>query len=492
MIKPGIHPRYSSKAAAQANARLFILCTILTTAATLAAILPVGRLSLAATATSGICISAIIYSKIKISLPSLLGLRVFIVAQQLPLIALFLFSLICRNDALFEFPVFEIASNPLRTIVGVLAPAIGCLLLAFSAKAMPQDGKAANIKLIAARADDRLQVVLIGCALLQSLIWITTDSKFIESGWAYIHRIIYSALVFVPFLAGYYAEKFRMALAAWLMVLLFGVVLAGFTGSRGYAFIPLGYLSVGFFFGLRNLRERLVWSIRLSPAFAIGVALAGVIDATRTEVGRGGLERTSSTEIALTLSRAKEILRFGQGSTDATSVELGLSRFVPWSNLVVPVMSPASVPFRGWDDLGEELRSLYKLGRFTGSTYSSNDHANNYGFLVSSTTSVEFGIAADGWSRMGLLGAILYGFVFAAALYFAEIAAKRLSRDSSNIYLLVFAILANASIFDATRTGLFACLRSLVANLVWAVPTFLVAQHIITIIQGRPRLRGRS
>jgi hypothetical protein len=172
---------------------------------------------------------------------------------------------------------------------------------------------------------------------------------------------------------------------------------------------------------------------------------------------------------------------------DEPSIEAeGLGRLVMWSNIVVPMMSPAIVSYRGYDGLSEEamlsaqianisglsVEDLLQAGLFAGP-------ANRYGFTVNKNTSVEWGVLADGWSRGGLMGAFLFGFIAITILSQAEkiIRGSTIVPPAARLFLL-FVYAKNA--YGVLGVTLLTTIRSMILDttIILAIALFIGAWNM--------------
>jgi hypothetical protein len=121
------------------------------------------------------------------------------------------------------------------------------------------------------------------------------------------------------------------------------------------------------------------------------------------------------------------------------------------------------------DGFLDEAVQTFKISSVSGSTpddlYNAglwNAPARQYGFTVNSETSVEFTLAADGWSRGGAPIALLFSFFAALVLTTAEVAASRLHRFGEAAASILALPVAKAAFFDSNFIPLLPMLRGLV------------------------------
>ena len=128
---------------------------------------------------------------------------------------------------------------------------------------------------------------------------------------------------------------------------------------------------------------------------------------------------------------------------------------------------------------GSTPDDLYDAGLWTAP-------ARQYGFTVNSYTSVEFSVAADGWSRGGALIALLFSFVTALVLTLTEVAASRLHRFGEAAGSVLALPLAKAAFFDTNVIPLLPMLRGL------ALYTLVVAVVVVAVEIARHTVRTSS
>ncbi len=308
----------------------------------------------------------------------------------------------------------------------------------------------------------KLEMLLVLFAGFNAVHWMAIDPQFVDSLPAYIVRIVVGSVGWAPLLAGYYIFRLRYSTIAWCITFGISLLLAFFTGSRGYFFLALLPFVIGIFVALDTWHRRLKWAVRLFPAGVAIFLLAAVIGQTRSQVGRMSVIAALEVGPTVVLQEAKRVIG-GQGEAGtmgSVAAVDGVARMVPWCNLSVPLMTPLTVPYRGVTGLWEEATVMFAISRFGGRNIAANENANNYGFLVNEATSVEFGVVADGWSRFGLLGAVVFTILGAIGLTLIERFLFRLCREHFAIFLLCFCVLIDCAVYGFSRTGLFAALRS--------------------------------
>jgi hypothetical protein len=163
-----------------------------------------------------------------------------------------------------------------------------------------------------------------------------------------------------------------------------------------------------------------------------------------------------------------------------------VSRMVAWTNVVVPLMTPRTIPYRGFEGIANEIGKSFQVASVAGLTADdlldagmATAPARTYGFMVNSQTSVEFTVAADGWSRGGAAVTILFFVILALALTIGEACIYSLCRSSPGAATFLVLPLARAAFFDVNALPLLATLRSMVMY------TVLIGLAIVVVEAAR-------
>jgi hypothetical protein len=252
----------------------------------------------------------------------------------------------------------------------------------------------------------------------------------------------------------------------WVSTVIVNAVIGIAAGTRGKALLAAVLFATGFISALPD-RKRVVVGICAVFAAVPLIQLAGALGVVRDELGRGGLEMVESghlSEVFRQLSR--ELLPDDRQDVEVLR-EHGVSRLLSWTNVVVPLMTPQTVPYRGMTGLLDEAAQTFQVASFSGSTpddlYEAglwNAPARQYGFTVNAYTSVEFTLAADGWSRGGAVAALLFGFVAALLMTLWEVGVSRLPGRGAGAFLSL--PVAKAAFFDTNFIPLLPMLRGMV------------------------------
>lgn len=396
--------------------------------------------------------------------------RFFVFGSGFPSVGVFLSYLLGSDISIASFPLDLISARPISALVGWIAVPVGVVLYARISGALrprlaqqPVDSMAALFD----RASDSMAIILVAGCVVTFLSWFVTRDQDGDNLLAFLVRVLMRACTFVPLAIGYYWDRFRFPLLACIVTFLAGLYFAFLTGSRGYVYLPLMLLLLGVI-TRQTVKGRFVRSVLfLTPVVLFLVGLGGIIGIMRDEIGRTHVGAAGEASNTQRRELARNVLETGgSGTGNVSAFENIAFRLVPWANLTVPVMAPNDVAYRGFSDLRDELTAAVSVARFTGVVYNTNFHSNDFGFYTSDTSSVEFGVIADSWSRGGLLAAIAYSGLAAFFLTALERIAKRLARFEVNWQIATVLLVFSVAWFDFSRTGLVYSLRTTVISLV--------------------------
>ena len=388
-------------------------------------------------------------------------------------------------DALFE--------RPLQCALGLLSVPCGiatvfALICLRGCRETPL-----NLPAIVDRGGDKLQLFLIFAAFVNVSFWVAVLD--VGNPVFYLLRVIRSALSFAAFAAGFCAFRFKAARNAWFISLGLGLLASLLTGGRGAGFVPVGLFLLGTLFGAPTLRVRTKLIALIVPTAIALLTLAGYIHSLRDVTGRKTIQEVF--EEGSILENSEDVAIEAEVQNRMSPLTRGLYRVTSWPPGVIPVMTPEVVPYRGFGDIQNEIREAFKLrivefaeaeGRRADLTelYSGNMALYPYGFAVSSTSSVEFGLLSDGFTRGGWGVAFLYGVIAAVILLWLESAFRKLLLPSRpavfGIMLVVFAG------FAATRfqlDPLISAARSIVLNTTLALAVFMTLDFVLNVSRSR-------
>lgn len=402
--------------------------------------------------------------------PGEFGPRFMVFGSAFPSVGLFFTYLVSSGVSIGSFPLDLISTQPITALIGWMAIPIGVLGYAFLRSVFGRENRLDNKETLVGlfdRMPRSMETMLIaGCAITFLSWFVTRDDDGSGLG-TYLIRILMRVCTFIPFAVGYYWDKFRLALVVCAATFAIGLYFAFLTGSRGYVYLPL----MLFFIGVLTrqvVKRKLLQSLTLlTPLALVLIGFGGVIGIMRDEVGRSHVGAEGEASVTQRRAIARDALQSGGTGTGNFSVIENIAfRLVPWPNLTVPVMSPEEVPYRGFGDIKEELKAMLHIARFTGVFYFTNLHSNEYGFYTGETSSVEFGIIADAWSRGGLLVALIYGAIGAWLLAVLERGLRHLAGAYLIWHPIIVLLIFSVAWFDYGRTGLVYSYRGAIISAV--------------------------
>lgn len=279
---------------------------------------------------------------------------------------------------------------------------------------------------------------------------------------AYIHY----SFSLTPVLIGFYWKKCKVP---FFLFLGFTFVTAAFAlaeGSRSLLFFPFIYCAVGIYFTMNRKVRNLALICAALGCLAV-FYFSALIESVRRDVR---IEYDAPV-----VERLKNVIRFSvenaRTADPRQAIATGMGRMVTWSALAVAVNSPSAIPYRGLGDLWDEFRYLNRLDIFTEAEISVDEAvkknyglgvASMYGFGVTEGSTVPFPIIADGWSRLGIIGVIIFGGTLCIMWGTIERMLRRRFSNRSDLMLGIIAILASSALERMSVFGFVYNLRYLI------------------------------
>ena len=300
---------------------------------------------------------------------------------------------------------------------------------------------------------------LVASAVLLLAYWPATEEH--AGWWAYGVRVVQSSIWFMPLFMGRYFRQFPWANRLWMPVLAINAVVGLSLGGRNQAFVPVVLYLIGRTLGQqagKRLRSLVLVGLLGVPIFAISGALGTV----RNETGRGDFSIFSLDRVTKTRNAIGSRLAYKSDVIDQDILWNGPGRMVVWPNLEAAILTPESVPYRGFDDFAHEVLLSFKIFALADLSRQDTDDAGlfsypatRYGYLVDASTSVEWGVLADGWSRGGPWATMLFGFVLTVFFIIAEYILLTRSIQTSKALLLSGVLIGSALMHPATASLLY-------------------------------------
>jgi len=367
---------------------------------------------------------------------------------------------------LFEI---NVGDSPIRAVLAIVTVPVATVLVALGWVFLRNLSTKPNAAQVADIDVSRRRIYLFVAAALQLLYW---PAALLSYGFVgYVVRILEGALMVAPFIAGRDSHGDRAMRCVWCPTILLNAVVAIAVGGRSKALMPCVLYGAGWISVMPKHRRRLAAGIGLLALVPL-IQLAGALGVVRDEMGRDRLEMVQADHIREVFTRVGEEMAPGATSDSERRNVQGVSRMLAWSNVVVPVMTPDSVPYRGFEGFLDEALQTFRIARVSGLTpddlYDAgllNAGARPYGFSVNANTSVEFTVVADGWSRGGFVISLLFAATAALWLTLGEALAVQLDKSGIGPMSILLLPIARAAFFDANGLPLVAVVRSLVLYL---------------------------
>lgn len=246
--------------------------------------------------------------------------------------------------------------------------------------------------------------------------------SFIQS---YLISAISLTFAFTPLLIGIMWRDIEHShKIMWTLALFIGLLVHTVQGSRGYALFPILALAVGYVFSISHNHRLLKKTLKKYLIVAcIFLPFLSFVQTYREHVGR-------KQEITIeTITNMFSYVGKSSNLSNDDGIYGSLGRLLNHTNNVVVVMSPSIIPYRGFDYIADEFFSIFSVLGEQGSENFRKSRADIgystgvatlYGFNVDESTSVEFSLFADAYSRFGYIGVVSYSFLFGLLLLLME------------------------------------------------------------------------
>ena len=419
--------------------------------------------------------------------PALLAPRIISLGYALQffwllLVAVFGLTFHAANSSapdILDYPVRAILPNLLIPISALLAVLVLAILY-------PANSSNLSLWRQSTTAPSGIGFYLTIAAVIQPLYWFSilqTSESFVYV--AYFVRVANGALLFTSLLAGRYSRQLPVVRAIWLITMSLDFVIGMAVGARFPALLPVGLYGIGYILAA-PAKTRVRVGLTLAICAVPLVMLSGAVGESAARLA-AAVSRFNNYRISEVIDRVFTLFSAEDEEGKRALTLEGIGRLVSWPNLVVPMMTPDPVSYRGLSTLPDEVLASSKISQLSdmnrqdmydlglGST-----PARLYGFTVNTHTSVEFGVLADGWSRGGPAVALAFGFLISLLLSVIEYKIRSLRLLPESIRLVLFGVLLYPYIAVVTATMLYV-IRSAVLYVLF------VAVIGITIEKLRPR-----
>ena len=363
----------------------------------------------------------------------------------------------------------DVYQNPYRAVLpNLLVPLAALAAIGFWRLLPVRVLSRGNLWRLTEEAPPGFGFYLVASAVLLLAYWPATVEHV--GWWAYGVRVVQRSMGFMPLFMGRYFRQFPWANRLWMPVLAINAVIGLSLGGRSYAFIPVVLYLIGRTVGQqagKRLRSLVLIGLLGIPMFAISAALGTV----RGEIGRGDFSIFSLDRIAETTNAIWSRLAYKSNVIDQDILLNGPGRMVVWPNLEAAILTPETIPYRGFDDFAHEVLLSFKV--FALADFSRQDTydaglfaypATRYGYSVNTGTSVEWGVLADGWSRGGPWATMLFGFVLTMFFIIAEYILLTRSILTSKALLMISGVLIATALMNPATVSLLYILRQVVLD----------------------------
>ena len=363
----------------------------------------------------------------------------------------------------------DVYQNPYRAVLpNLLVPLAALAAIGFWRLLPVRVLSRGNLWRLTEEAPPGFGFYLVASAVLLLAYWPATVEHV--GWWAYGVRVVQRSMGFMPLFMGRYFRQFPWANRLWMPVLAINAVIGLSLGGRSYAFIPVVLYLIGRTVGQqagKRLRSLVLIGLLGIPMFAISAALGTV----RGEIGRGDFSIFSLDRVAETTNAIRGRLAYKSNVIDQDILLNGPGRMVVWPNLEAAILTPETIPYRGFDDFAHEVLLSFKV--FALADFSRQDTydaglfaypATRYGYSVNTGTSVEWGVLADGWSRGGPWATMLFGFVLTMFFIIAEYILLTRSILTSKALLMISGVLIATALMNPATVSLLYILRQVVLD----------------------------
>jgi hypothetical protein len=427
-------------------------------------------------------------------LPQYYTIRLLIIANALQLVALGAIAALGLPLSPPSHPFnVDVAEAPFRVVLAMLTVPAGALIAAWLWRAVSGSSRCLRREEPLAKIAKGRRVYLVIACVAMLLYW---PSALEDSGViGYFGRILAAAFMVAPFLAGRDSLADRHLAVMWSVGLLVNSVIGMAAGSRSMAFIAVVLFGAGYVSALPKGRARLIAGGCAALVMVPLIQAAGALGVVRDDLGRGGLELFRLDRVQEVFDGMLRQMTTAERNSDEIGMH-GIGRLLPWPSMVVPLMSPESIPYRGFDGFVDDAVQTFRIASLSGLSVDDlldagllTAQARPYGFTVTSSTAVEFPVVADGWSRGGAAVALLFGFIAALGFTVAELCAFRLHRYGTGVATVLALPVAKGAFFDASIYPLLPSLRGVIVYTL-VVAVLVVTYESVRQITHNARRRG--
>lgn len=336
----------------------------------------------------------------------------------------------------------------------------------------------------------------LGFALgLSALIFLTYPLLSYRPGIGFFSSMLFNFLNFIPFAAGVFFFQNNKVRWIWLLSLSVLFVLGILTGGRGTAMTAAALYALGFYQALESPKAKrlaLVAGVAIAIPLMSFLAFVGIF---RHLVGRVDFDK-------INLERAVRVYRKYEKLKDSKVLNLntndarlnGWGRFVNYVNFTELAIVPERRPHLGVEDLlAVDFRYSFDIAFFSGTTTDDrirhkfgNFRLNDYGYLVTKSSSVEYSILTEAYIRFGYPGIFIFAFFVSFLALGLEYLVFLLSRNFKTLQVFAVIMLCQQALLGYAY-NLFVILRNMVLAAAIAATVVFVFVLLHQMIRHRPR-----
>ncbi len=332
---------------------------------------------------------------------------------------------------------------------------------------------------------------LVFCAIITLLYPILS----FRPGIGYAETILFNFTRLIPFAAGVLFFKNKFLRMLWLSALTVLFILGILTGGRGTAIQSSLVYFIGFYLALTSARIKRITLI-LALVFSIpAISFLAFVGMFRHIVGRVDFDKINLERAVSVYQKYQKVKDSKVLDLNSTEAQLqGWGRFVNFVNIVQFATIPQKRKHLGFDDFFTvDLPYAFDISFISGTTVedrlrvkAGNFRLNDYGYLVTLGSSVEYSIVTDGYIRFGFMGVFIFAICLAFICQIIEFFIYMISRNNSALY--VFAtIMVCMQAFLAYVYNIFIITRSMILAVFAAIVIVGLVKIIQAILKPKPK-----
>jgi hypothetical protein len=251
-------------------------------------------------------------------------------------------------------------------------------------------------------------------------------AMFVIAGyWGWLIILLTEDLIASAFFVGWFASDLSPVVNGGVfLALIANCLLGGLRGTR-YPIALLGLYLAGRLFSSRERHRRRLIIITLAAGIPI-LLFFSIIGDLRAKRGHEQVELIAPSRWG-ELAEGISVTNSNYKARGTDPIAQVIQRLYAWPNAASMILSPDPIPYRGFGQWAFGCLPYLQIGTWSEENKQrffesgvGTVQAVKYGFEVTRTTSVEFGVPADGWSTAGPAGVLVFGFLVMLALCISE------------------------------------------------------------------------